>query len=107
MLTVGTAVDVATGDGPPRTLDRCRNRRCSITHRRAPLPQRGRPFELDADVTQISPMAAAARCSVGGRRLERGTNNAAANLADPVHPKILPEVHERPADEHGRGQRHD
>jgi len=81
--------------------------RCSTTLGRAPLPERAGPFALDADVTQISPMAAAARCSVG-RRLERGTNDAAANLADPpVHTKMLPEVRERPEDEHGRGQRHD
>src|SRR2546428_9375408 len=64
MLTVGRAVDAATVPALPRTQDRYRNGRCSTTHARAPLIESPGCLELDADMTRMTPMAAAARCDV-------------------------------------------
>ena len=63
MVTVGTAFDAATGDGPAANVGRMQEPTVFNNLGRAPLPERARPFELDADVTQMTPIAAAAGCS--------------------------------------------
>jgi hypothetical protein len=106
-LTVGTTLEATTVDGRTRHVGLMRELRMAALHaagaaaREGPFVRTGRRRDANQPDGRSSQM-------LRGTELERGTNDAAASLADPpVHTKILPEVHERPADEHGRGQRHD
>src|SRR3989304_5488532 len=62
-LTVAQALDATTGDGLAPPLDRYENRHCSRRKRRAPPIERPGYGELNADMTRMPPMAAAASCS--------------------------------------------
>ena len=63
MLTEAQALDATTGDDLAPAVGQWENRRCSTTHTRAPLIDSPGCYELDAHMSRMTPMAAAARRS--------------------------------------------
>ena len=87
-MTVGTTFEATTVDGRARNGEVMRELTMPTLDARASLPERARSCELDVDMTRMTPMAAAARCSFVFARCRDRDRNIGARPAAAIGPTL-------------------